>query len=146
MSGTMRRVMIAFAAAGITVAALAGGTASTNAATPRCPAAACLTTVLVTDGARGMGAPFLIEDNEKHPPGQNAVMFWVDGFQVGSVNPVCADATYPYLARQACLGGPPFYATGGHPVISLSPDNGKTWVTLTVRDIRFLHYLERRFR
>ena len=84
-----------------------------------------------------MGALLLIEDNEGHPPGLNAVMFWVDGFQAGSVNPVCADATSPYLAREACLGGPPFNATGGHPVLALW--DGTRWQVLTPADIALVH-------
>ena len=108
-----------------------------------CPAGTnCLPNpVLITNNAPGMGAPLLIEDNEGLPPGQNAVMFWVDGFQAGSVNPVCAAAVSPYLAREACLGGPPFDATGGHPVVSLW--DGRRWQTLTAGDITWLHRAER---
>ena len=85
-----------------------------------CPAGMnCLPNpAIITDHATGMGAPLVIEDNEGKPPGQNAVMFWVDGFQAGSVNPVCAVTTAPYT-RVACLGGPPFNATGGRAVLSL---------------------------
>ena len=117
--------------------------AAVMAAVSTCPPGTnCLPNpVLITDNAPGMGAPFLIEDNEGLPPGQNAVMFWVDGFQAGSVNPVCAAAVSPYLAREACLGGPPFDATGGHPVVSLW--DGRRWQTLTAGDITWLHRAER---
>ena len=131
---TMRRWLLVAVAAAVTLIA-AGGQAPTRAAGSSCPAPTCLTQVLITDGAPDMGAPFLIEDNEGKPPGQNAVMAWVDGFQLGSVNPVCTIATAPYLAREACLGGPPFDATGGHPVLALSPDNGRSWVMLTPADV-----------
>lgn len=127
-------VMAAAIAAGVCLAAPPPAVAGTQA----CPAGAtCLPVLLITNGAQGMGAPFLIEDNEGRPPGQNAAMFWIDGFQAGSVNPVCAAAVSPYLAREACLGGPPFDATGGHPVLALW--DGTRWQVLTARDIRWIH-------
>ena len=107
--------------------------------------------VLITDHATGMHAPFYIEDNEGKPPGQNAAMFWVDGFQVGSVNPVCADATVPYVAHESCLGGPlpggkvSNGLTGGLPVLGLCSRMGTTdcaqWRTLTAGDIQYIHQL-----
>jgi hypothetical protein len=144
-----RVTLAAVAATALLAAALSAVTAFTvpvtaAPATGACPAGYTCVAVpmIITDHARGMGAPFMIEDNEGRPPGQNAPMFWVDGFQVGSVNPVCADATVPFLARRACLGGPPFNATGGHPVVSLW--DGRQWQVLTARDIAWLHGAEKR--
>jgi hypothetical protein len=136
----------AFAIAGAIVGSGLGGWAgasATPAAATSCATTGqttCLTDVIITDHvpAPGYGAPFTIEDNQGFPPGHNAPMFWVDMFQVGSVNPVCSNSVVKPWPRVACLGGPPFDAAGGHPVVSLSPDNGRTWITLDVPALRFL--------
>ena len=91
-----------------------------------------------------MGTVFGIEDNEGNPPGKNASMFYINGYEASSVNPVCAVSAHPFYAHQACLGGWPSNGlTGGKPVLGLSPDNGKTWQNLSPGDIIFLHKLEK---
>ena len=118
--------------------------AARTAAVTACPAGTnCLPNpALITDHAPGMGAPLVIEDNEGRPPGLNAVMFWVDGFQAGSVNPVCAVTTAPYT-RVACLGGPPFNATGGHAVLSLYRVAGGRVTGVASLDFNQLAWLDR---
>ena len=139
-----RALAVTIALAAMGAIAAFGAIAATASAAPACPAATqCLTKVLITDGAPGLTAPFYVEDNEGQPPGHNAPMFWVDGFQAGSVNPVCAAATAPYAACQAALGGPPFNASGGHPVLGLCLRMGTAgcaqWAVLTPADIALLN-------
>ena len=91
--------------------------------------------LIVTDIGNGLGAPLEVRDYLGNP------MAWVDIFQLGSTNPVCAASiltkTTGYDQRQECIGGPPFNATGGYPVVSLW--DGKAWQILTPRDIAWIH-------
>lgn len=95
--------------------------------------------VVITDIGNGLGAPWEIRDYLGNP------MAWADIFQLGSTNPVCSasikTATTGYDQCQAALGGPPFNATGGYPVLGLW--DGKKWQILTAQKIQQLNRLIR---
>lgn len=133
------RFVTAVTLAGLTAAVvLTAVNGRAGASTTICPADTCQGTTFITDHANSMGSVLSVEDNELKPAGQNALMFFINGYRAVSVNPVCAAAAHPYLANQACLGG--FGSdglSGGHPYLSLLGTNG--WQTLTPAGIQFVN-------
>jgi hypothetical protein len=132
-----RTVIVTFAIAAITAACGFGGYVSAKTSQPQTCPHGDTCTVIITDIGHGLGAPFEVRDYLKNP------MAWVDIFQLGSTNPVCAasikTATTGYDQCMAALGGPPFNATGGHPILALW--DGKKWQILTPAKIQGLNRL-----
>ena len=111
------------------------------AAVQDCPpgqaAAHCVkgTIIIWEDPAHPSGNQLIQEDNSGAP------QFWVGvGGAASGANPFCVtDRTVTRF--KACLGGP--WGNGqGEPLLTLFDARGRP-VTLTVRDIRYLHWLER---
>lgn len=91
--------------------------------------------VTITDIGNGLGDALSVRDY-LHNPMAGVNIFWMY-----STNPFCSlaikTATTGYAQCVAALGGPPFDATGGHPVVSLW--DGKRWQTITAQDIIRMH-------